>query len=274
MLFKDKKMKYTIIIFIIIFIVLIGLFIGNNIKKNKTNTKKEPTLSIKTESNIFKIDSILLYSSANAINNSQSDSNKWNLDIYQYTDISININNMVSYKELTNKNTVKKIYIDNFKLQSEPSRGTPKFYYKNPNDFGIANINDENLIEDSIEYKVTTTNDEIDFSKPTFYTDCSNPLTLSYVNKDINKNYVVQNNNSTVIFDGSLLRDSTVLLSTIESTVSFTVHIINYLDEEFTCEVRFDIPLKDDTTDIYSGSYTKEITKLHSSKFYKNEKMD
>lgn len=272
MLFKDKKMKYTIITFSIIFIILIGFFIGNNIRNNKNNSKKqESNLSIKTESNIFKINSILLYSSANAINNTDEQSKQWNLNIYQYTDIAINIDNMISYKELTNKNTVKKIYIDNFNLQSKPSRGNPKFYYKNPNDFGLAKINEDNSIKNSIEYTVTSSNDDIDFSKPTFYTDCSNPLTLSYVNKDINTNYVVQNNNSTVTFDGSLLRDSTVLLSTIETTVSFTVHIVNYLDEEFTCEVRFDIPLKDDNTDIYSGSYKKEITKLPSSKFYKIE---
>lgn len=269
MLFEDKKMKITLIIFSLIFIILIGLFIGNNIRNKKLEQNKEPNLSIKTESNIFQIDSIFLYSSANAINNSESKENKWNLNIYQYTDISIKINNMVSYDELTNKNTVKKIYIDNFSYPSPPSKGNPVFYYKDPSNFGIANVNDEYLINDSIEYSIKTNNEDMDFTKPIFYTDCSNPLTLSYVNRDISPNYIIENNNSTITFDGNLLRDSSILLSSIASTVSFTIHIINYLDEEFTCEVAFDIPLKDDNIDIYSGSYTKELTKLNSSKFYK-----
>ena len=91
MLLKDKKIRITLIIFFLIFIILIGLFIGNTIRNKKIEENKGPNLSIKTESNIFKIDSILLYSSANAINNSDSKSDSWNLNIYQYTDISIKI---------------------------------------------------------------------------------------------------------------------------------------------------------------------------------------
>lgn len=268
MIFKDRTVRTNIVLFLLIFIILISVTVGNNLR-NKQNTKKEePNLSIKTESNIFKLDSITLYSSANAINNSD-DQSKWNLNIYQYTDISIKLDNMVSMEELTNKNTVKKLYIDNIKFPSEPSLGKPSLYYKDPNKFGIATVNDEYLIKNSLNYKIITKNEDIDYSSPIYYTDCSNPITLSYINKDVVPDFTVENTDSTIIFDGSLLRDSSVLLSTISSTVSFTIHIVNYLDEEFTCDVVFEIPLEDNLKDIYSGSYTKELTKFHSNKFYK-----
>ncbi|MBR3133020.1 MAG: hypothetical protein IKG42_02955 [Clostridia bacterium] len=272
MITKDKTLKISIIIFLFISIILIGITIGNNLKNKEEKKAEEPNLSIETESNIFKIDSVLLYSSANAENNSETQT-EWNLSVYQYTDIAIKIDNMVSMDELTNKNTIKELYIDNFKITSEPSIGTPTFYYKDPTKFGVSNINDEYEIKKKLKYRIATENDDNDFTNPTFYTDCSNPITLSYVNKNVAPNLIINNNKDTTItFDGTLLRDSSTLLSKLNATISFKIHIINYLNEEFTCEVSLDIPLQDDVNNIYQGSYTKELTTLKTRKFYKLEK--
>ena len=46
-----------------------------------------------------------------------------------------------------------------------------------PVNFNIINTNSEN--------------ENTDYSNPTFYTDCSNPISLGYLNKDIVTNYAV-----------------------------------------------------------------------------------
>ncbi|MBR3153341.1 MAG: hypothetical protein IKF52_07145 [Clostridia bacterium] len=272
MITKDKTLKRNVLLFLLIFIILIGITIGNNLRNKEEKKAEEPNLTIETESNIFKIDSVLLYSSANAENHSESQT-EWNLSVYQYTDIAIKIDNMVSMDKLTNKNTIKELYIDNFSFPSKPDLGNPSFYYKNPTKFGVANINDEYKIKNSLKYHIINSNENIDYSKPIFYTDCSNPITISYVNKNVAPNLILKNNKETnITFDGTLLRDSSTLLSKISSTISFKIHIINYLDEEFTCEVTLDIPLQDDINNIYQGSYQKELTTLKTRKFYKIEK--
>lgn len=286
MIFKDKKAKVIIVIFLLLFIIQSGILIGNKIRKKNMEKKDETKLSIKTESNIFKLDSIYLYSSANAITSQLDEKNNITLNIYQYTDISIKIDNLQENPkdentnqtqnettlktELTTKNTVKEIYIDNFKLPYTPIKGTPCFYYKNPENFGKGELIKENKINDKINYTISTNND-IDFEKPNFYTDCSNPLTLSYINENVYPDFKVDNNNTSISFDGSLLRDSSILLSQIEASVSFTIHIINYENEEFTCDVSFNIPLENNDEIIYSGSCSKEITKFRTNKFYKTE---
>lgn len=67
---------------------------------------------------IFSLDKIFLFSSANATNNSTSSAN-WDLNISQYSDIAVFINN--DKNNLSNENSIKKLYLDNFKFNKMPS---------------------------------------------------------------------------------------------------------------------------------------------------------
>ena len=274
-MFQDKQIKIVLGISIGIFIVLFSIFLFNAIKSHNSkqaDTKDEPVLSMTTDSNIFNVIYIQLYSSANALNNSEMQKDYWDLNLYQYSDIAINIDNHVSIDGLTLKNTIKEMYIDNISYPSTPDKGNPHLYFKESEFLGVGVINEENLIKDKLSFNIVSSNNT-EVSKPTFYADCSNPILLSAINQDIVSNFVIRNTNSAVTFDGNLFLDANILLSNIEYSVSFSIHIINGLDEEYICTLTIPIKLSDDNdiNTIYDGSYQSTLTNLNTSKFYKKE---
>ena len=70
---------------------------------------------------VFKIGKIILYSSANAIDNSNGLLK--NFDISQFTDIEIYIDNTTKNKEITAENTISELYIDNIKISGAQDSG-------------------------------------------------------------------------------------------------------------------------------------------------------
>ena len=81
---------------------------------------------------VFKVSKVILYSSAEAVDNT-AEQNLQDVTIHQYSDMAIYIDNLSD--ELTEKNTIKELYIDNFQFFG-PELGKPNLYYKNINDFG------------------------------------------------------------------------------------------------------------------------------------------
>lgn len=274
-MFQDRQIRIVSKIAIIVLIVMIGVFGYTKFLKYKSeieNESKPAVLSLTTDSNIFKIDTVTVYSSANALNNSDMQLDHWDLNLYQFNDIAIKIDNHVSIDDFTKKNTIKRLYIDNITYPKLPELGTPTLYYKSPEDMGTAIIDDERLVEYGVEYNIKTSNeDEVD--EPSFYTDCSNPIVLSSVNLGVKEDLTFKNTKSAVTFDGNLLLDANILLSKIVYEINFDLHIVNNLDEEYICYVSLPIKLSDenDLKTIYDGSYTVSYTKLESNRFYKLE---
>jgi len=274
-MFQDKTIKIAVEVSILIFIVLVAIFLFNtinNYNSKQTNSNDEPVLSLTTDSNIFKVSSAQIYSSANALNNSETQKDYWDLNLYQYSDLAITVDNHVSIDELTQKNTIKKLYIDNITYPELPDKGSPRLYVKDSEFLGIGVINEENLINGKIYFDIISSNKE-DLTARSFYADCSNPILLSSINQDIVPNFIIRNTKSAITFDGNLLLDSTILLSNIEYSISFSIHIINELDEEYICNLTLPIKLSDDNdvNTIYDGSYQVMLTDIPSGKFYKRE---
>ena len=242
---------------------------------------------------VFSIDKIVLYSSANAIENTEKRA-VWNINPYQFTDIAIYINNRKD-EYFDYENTIKEMYIDNVKF-SGPELGFPNLYYKNADDFGksIYTVTEasltneeangeeslqERILEKTEEYKITdklnfkVLNDgELDYSTPETYTDCSHPITLEYVN-NIKENHIISDINSDITFNGTLLRKSGVILSEIANSVSFRITLVNNYDQVFIANVYFEIPLEDTITGdtIYNGSFTKTIEGKNRFKFLRTK---
>lgn len=274
-MFQDKQIRIISKLAIIVLIVLVGFFVYSKFlrfKLEKSIETKPPTLSLTTDSNIFGIENIIVYSSANALNNSEMQLDYWDLNLYQYNDISIKINNHVSIDDFTKKNTIKEMYIDNISYPRMPKQGTPTLFYKNPVDMGNAIIDESKLIDQRIDFNVLTENDE-DAKEPSFYMDCSNPFVLSSVNMGIEENLEIRNTKSAITFDGNLLLDADILLSKITYEIDFDIHIINNLDEEYVCMVALPIELTDENgyKTIYDGSYSVAYTDLKTTKFFKVE---
>ena len=255
--FKIKNVKLAFVILIILaFIVLLlyyhFILTPSFAKSNFTNQMVE--ISDENENSIFNIQKILLYSNANAISNSKDQSLK-DMSICQFTDLSIYIDNSQSGSELTDENTVKELYIDNIVMTSNVDKGTKILNYKNS--FNAGKYMDIKQPENNrIDFTIINTNQENEnhnYDEPTFYTDCSNPITLGYLNKDILTNYSVTDDSKSISFNGKVLKEANIDLEDINYTLNFTIHIVNKLNQKFAYNMKLDVNLNDDNGGIYNG---------------------
>lgn len=265
---KQSSKILKLIFFIIIIICLcsaIYFFINKYILEPQNSNLNS---SNSATQNLFSIEKIYLYSSASSTNNNTSNSS-WNLNVHQFTDIAIylGINNIikevntssnetVAITENNDSYTIKQLYIDNIKFNNF-ELGTPNLYFKSTKDFGIFSMIEENRINDRLDYELYNDSQDIDFTKPQNTTSLSIPLTLSFINSNIKENYVITDYSEPLVYDGSLLKRCKIPLYSLEGSLSFNINIINNLDEHFYETITLDIPLRDEQSSIYDGSYTK-----------------
>ena len=150
----------------------------------------------------------------------------WNLDVSQFTDMAIYINNH-SENGFTAQNTIANLYIDNIQYPEMPILGTPTLYYKNQNDFGKLSISEENKIEDTLHYEIIPYEQERNYEKPEIYDTSFSPICIGFANQDIKTNHIITNIEEPLRYDGSLLKRCSIGLTRISCTVSFDIHIIN-----------------------------------------------
>ena len=295
-----RKEKYILLVLLILIIVL--LFLGGRTISKNIKAKRFASQEFKVYENnqeqVFKIEKIIVCSSAGAIDLSEKQ-NLQDLNIYQYTDIAVYIDNG---EELSNKNTIKELYIDNISLEGPNDIGQKSLNYKNINKLGLKKDaikkdnqsdgifsslnnntntsnsidvgsiatnetdnttedvdneqeNQDNIQNERIDFNIVYTNEENDsanYNNPTFYTDCSNPITLEYLNNDIVTHYKMDEN-KTIAFDGSILKEAGVDLQTLNCKVKFKINIVNNMNQKYSCWINFAIPLDD----IYEGTTLK-----------------
>ena len=125
--FKISVKHSRILLAILIILLLLCIFAYSYIFYASYSRNEFINQSLKiSEQNqlsVFKISKILLYSSASAINN-RSDNSLEDLNICQYTDIAIYIDNTSSISDLTTQNTVKEMWIDNIKVTPKSELGS------------------------------------------------------------------------------------------------------------------------------------------------------
>lgn len=276
---KKSKLKIQnpklifVILLIALFVVFLLYYVFVFSKSFARNQFANDMINIsdENENSIFSVQKLLLYSSANAIDNSENQSLK-NMSICQYTDLSIYIDNLETVSDLTDENTVKELYIDNIVMTSNADRGNKLLNYKNPLDFGkfkMLQAPENNRIDFTI-VNTNTENENHDYSKPTFYTDCSNPITLGFMNKDILTNYSVSQDSSTVSFNGKVLQEANIPIEDINYTLSFSIHIVNNLNQKFVYNMKLDVDLNDDNGGIYNGYvYKGKSTSGSQYRFFK-----
>lgn len=88
--------------------------------------KQSIMISEANQKPVFKVNTVLLFNSANAIDNTAEHSLK-DLDISQFSDIAIYIDNKAYIQELTQENTVKNLRIDNIEILSDQQSRNQKF---------------------------------------------------------------------------------------------------------------------------------------------------
>ena len=326
---KIKLNKRDVVALVVLAFIVITAFIYVSYKQIEYYkfAKEMENLYTKNETPVFCIDKIVMYSSANAIDNSEGQTLQ-DLNICQFTDMAIYIDNMVDIKALVKESdamgvstedtndeasrkikehTIKELYIDNIKIDGASNRGEKILSYKSILSFGKFKNNkqsdslneekdddtensensdneesenkqkiDETEQEEQkerIDFEIVSTNvdnERSDYTNPTFYADCSNPITLNYMNKNIVTGYAVSAQDTQIKFDGSILQSVGVNLADIACTITFDIHMKNNLDQEFTCSVGVDIPLSSESKTIYNGyMYGMQNELQEKYKFFK-----
>lgn len=226
-----EKLKSSILIILIILIV-ISMYIIANAKPQIEQQEQEK----------IAINKIICYSSANAVNSGNALKQNWEVDIYQYTDIAI-------YLQKVKDINFEKVYLDNIEINKKPILGNANIYRKNIDDFA-KNM----LLEDAkekIEFKVVLEGEN------DFLQNCTNPITISYINKNIKQNYVVQNTSEQISFDEKILKRALVLSEEIEAQISFDINIIDSEQNKYKTKITIDIPIKE----LMNGQNTVETEK-------------
>ena len=292
---KIKLNKRDILALCILACLIVAAFVyavNKSLQEYKFANQME-NLYTKNEKPVFTLDKIVTYSSANAIDNSEGKTLQ-DLDVCQFTDIAIYIDNMANIKELVKEanamnastintddeaskqikeHSIKELYIDKIKINTASNKGTKILSYKDIS--GIAKfVGTDVEPQGRIDFEIVSTNvenEKKDYTKPTFYADCSNPITLGYLNKNIVTNYAVSDPNTQIKFDGSILKSVGIPLSDLEGTINFDIHMKNNFNQNFTCNVSIDIPLSSQNRSIYDGYlYSMENELQNKYKFFKN----
>lgn len=269
-----NKKKYIFFILIILLIILLS-FLGYISLKTflpKSHSTAYVKNVLKTDlTSPFSVNKIKYFSSANATSEINANSSFTINDLYQYTDIAIFLNNN-SDGTYNAKNTLKHVSVTNISFYLSPTVGNPNLYFKNINDFATSNFDESKKIENTIEFE-TSSESEIDYSSPILYNNCANPITFSYVNKDLKTNYTLTDNLSHISYDGSLLKRCGITLNSIACKLSFIITITNNLDEVYSCPFILNIPLSTENSTVYDGKILLDSNVSYNFiRDYKNEK--
>ncbi len=252
---KNKKRLLILIISIIVLIVLFVIYVKiiNKHRNARIFALETEKLAEEVDNPVFKIDKIIVYSDANVEDLSENQ-NLSNINVSQFTDFAVYINNFAKSKKLSEENTINKIYIDNIGIEGFDEIGIKKFSTKSVDDLGkyIPIGEDTNRIEYEVVHK-NSDKEKVDNSK-SFYTDCQEPLIISYVNQDIVQNFNASNSGEKLALDGSILRYLNIDLEKLNYKISFTINIENNLGEKFACKCKLNIDLSSGEGEgIYSG---------------------
>jgi hypothetical protein len=100
------------------------------------------------------------------------------------------------------------------------------------------------------------------YNIPIFFEDCSNPITLKYVNHDIVENYKISSN-EILKYDGSLLKTANVELNDLKTTINLDLNILTQDNQLHVKTLNIEIPLADEKNSIFDGSFEKSYERLN-----------
>lgn len=261
-IFKElnkKSLKLLTLLFsILTFCIIIYSFFVQDIFI-KINLEQESIGFSSLNENVpFSFKKIVLFSSATA--ESSSVNQLLSLDISQYCDIGIYLNT-ISNEEIL----ISSIYIDNISIVS-PEIGTPYLYKKSVTDFGKNSFDKKNIINNKFDFKITSSEAPINYNNYEIHCNGSTPFALGFYNENVKTKFIAEK--SEILYNGTLLKEALIPLSSLKSNISFTINIITASNEHYICNINLDIPFKDEHGSIYdTGHITKELNNNETNKF-------
>ena len=243
---KHVNYLFFFIIFVILIICILIFF-----KFFKTSKKNNSQVENK---NLFAIEKIIIYSNVLCIDNSEFQKPVFNINLHQLSDISIYLNKVSDYQ--SDENTIKNLYIDNFKFENFKS-GVQSVYLKDKNNFGIFSESDIKNSESILNYKVISKNSEKNNTN-TFYYDFSEPIIFEFANKNVLENYIIKETTNKITFDGSILSNLKIPKEYfLNGSISFDIHIINNLGKHYINTISLSSFLEENNNTILNGAIYK-----------------
>ena len=206
----------------------------------------------------FSLRKIILFSSATA--EADSVNQLLSLNISQYCDIGI-------YLDKIENDDIKisSLYIDNI-LMSSPEIGTPYLYKKSVSDLGKCTFNEDSIIDNNFNFNIIDTESELNYNNYEIYSNGTTPISLGFYNQNIKTDFIADT--SEVFYNGTLLKQAFIPLTSLNCNISFRINIITNSEEHYICNVNFDIPLESNDESIYDTGYiTKEFETIETNKF-------
>lgn len=200
----------------------------------------------------FNIEKITIISSSESTDK-DSGTNRWAFDINQNNDIYIYLRKNENYKE---KEAIKSIIIDDFKVERTKELGTVNFYgpNKSPDGGNFANTQ-ENLIQ-KIEYKGAMESD----IKSLKIANQGGIVVFRYANDKVSE-YV---SNDEIINHSELLKKANVKEEDLKANLSFNLMIQTESGKEYKANIPLDMPV---TGVVEKGTSSIEITDLDNIVF-------
>lgn len=255
---KKSLRLLTLLISILIICVLIYIFFIQNIFIKVNLEKENFNFSSLNENVPFSIKKMILFSNATA--ESGRVNQLLSLDISNYCDIGIYLNKIQDDAIL-----ISSLYIDNISISS-PELGTPYLYKKVVQDLGKCSFSEDSIITDKFNFNVISSKDSINYNKYEVFNDGTTPICLGFYNKNIKTDFI--SDNSEVLYNGTLLKEAIIPLTSLNCNISFRINIITNTGEHYICNINFDIPFEDENGSIYDTGYvTKEFESNETNKF-------
>jgi len=243
-----------LLICIVIYVFFVqDIFIRSHFEQDNLN------FSSLNENIPFSLRKIILFSSATA--ESDSVNQLLSLDISQYCDIGIYLNES---KDTSTR--ISSLYIDNIYI-SAPELGTPYLYKKSISDLGKCSFAENNIIKDNFNFNIIDSKKSINYNNYEAYNDGTTPITIGFYNKNVKTEFITEK--SEIIYDGTLLKEAIIPLTSLNCKISFTINIITTKNEHYICNINIDIPFEDENKhSIYDVGYiTKELSNNQTNKF-------
>lgn len=252
---NKKSLKIISILVILLFICInIYIFHIQNIVIKKSFENDSINLADFNKEIPFSLSKIILFSSATA--HADSINQMLNLDISQYCDIGIYLNN--TDKENT---VISSLFIDNISI-SNTEIGTPYLYKKSISNLGKSSFTEDTIIQDTFYFNIISTDTQINYDNYELLDNGSTPISLGFYNKNVKENFITDSEQ--ILYNGTLLKDAFIPQSSLNCNISFTINIITANNEHYICNVNFDIPLEDEKGSIYDVGYiTKEYNLIN-----------
>lgn len=238
---KSKKRK-TVEFNIGIFVVAIAItVIAITMLKYQVEGEKDMPYVLKQ---------MVLISTANGTNTS-TDEYKWNINIYQNTDLYFEIARNTEYK--TNEN-IKNVKIQNIQITPK-SDYKPNIYLPTAEGTEMFNYTEENLAGQEIEYIVDKNKD----AKTRKITTEGGIIALSFCIPDIG---VYKGNDDKISYDGTLLSKIGITKEQISYNISFSLIIETETDKKYKADINLELPPEDITSTGIVKIENEELTDL------------